>query len=78
MITGGLHGGKTDGSVESGTIKVKKLIAGSIESDSLPVDKKPLAKRLADVNHIIGFGQSLMVSIHATPDHYCHSQCLPF
>lgn len=55
------------GSVESGTIKVKKLIAGSIESDSLPVDKKPLAKRLADVNHIIGFGQSLKAGINAMP-----------
>ncbi|VGL06184.1 flagellar biosynthesis, cell-distal portion of basal-body rod [Klebsiella quasipneumoniae] len=61
------HGGKTDGSVETGTIKVKRLIAGSIESDSLPVDKKPLAKRLTDVNHIIGFGQSLMAGINSMP-----------
>ncbi|MBG2631210.1 hypothetical protein I4552_09405 [Klebsiella michiganensis] len=61
------HGGKADGSVESGTIKVKRLIAGSIESDSLPVDRKPLAKRLADVNHIIGFGQSLMAGINSMP-----------
>ncbi|HDX8852264.1 TPA: hypothetical protein RQO60_003209 [Klebsiella michiganensis] len=61
------HGGKADGSVESGTIKVKRLIAGSIESDSLPVDKKPLAKRLVDVNHIIGFGQSLMAGINSMP-----------
>ncbi|MBC5078754.1 hypothetical protein [Klebsiella quasipneumoniae] len=61
------HGGKADGTVESGTIKVKRLIAGSIESDSLPVDKKPLAKRLADVNHIIGYGQSLMGGINAMP-----------
>lgn len=40
------HGGKKDGSVESGTIKVKRLIADSIESNSLPADKKPVVKRL--------------------------------
>ncbi|EOJ2864475.1 hypothetical protein ACM2M4_004572, partial [Klebsiella pneumoniae] len=61
------HGGKADGSVETGTIKVKRLIAGSIESDSLPVDKKPLAKRLADIIHIIGFGQSLKAGVNAAP-----------
>ncbi|WP_220385951.1 hypothetical protein, partial [Klebsiella quasipneumoniae] len=61
------HGGKADGSVESGTIKVKRLIAGSIESDSLPVDRKPLAKRLADIIHIIGFGQSLKAGVNAAP-----------
>ncbi|MGI1322179.1 hypothetical protein ACIAET_09385 [Klebsiella quasipneumoniae subsp. similipneumoniae] len=61
------HGGKTDGSVESGTIKVKRLIADSIESNSLPADKKPVVKRLADVNHIIGYGQSLMGAINAMP-----------
>lgn len=61
------HGGKTDGSVESGTIKVKRLIAESIESNSLSADKKPVVKRLADVNHIIGYGQSLMGGINSTP-----------
>lgn len=58
---------KENGNVAAGTIEVNKLIASSIDSPSLGEVKKPLAKRLADVNHIIGFGQSLMAGINSMP-----------
>ncbi|XGG16534.1 hypothetical protein AAHX89_09260 [Klebsiella pneumoniae] len=58
---------KENGNVAAGTIEVNKLIASSIDSPSLGEVKKPLAKRLTDVNHIIGFGQSTMAAINAMP-----------
>ncbi|CAM9478920.1 MULTISPECIES: hypothetical protein [Klebsiella pneumoniae complex] len=58
---------KENGNVAAGTIEVNKLIASSIDSPSLGEVKKPLAKRLTDVNHIIGFGQSLMAGINSMP-----------
>ncbi|EPY2139217.1 hypothetical protein ACXARS_003457 [Klebsiella quasipneumoniae] len=58
---------KENGNVAAGTIEVNKLIANSIDSPSLGEVKKPLAKRLTDVNHIIGFGQSLMAGINSMP-----------
>lgn len=58
---------KENGNVAAGTIEVNKLIASSIDSPSLGEVKKPLAKRLADVNHIIGFGQSTKAGINAMP-----------
>lgn len=62
-----VFGSKDDGSVEAGTIKVKKLIATDIESDSLPVQKEDLKYRLADMIHIIIYGQSLSTGINAQP-----------
>ncbi|HFO2180746.1 TPA: hypothetical protein ACHJC8_005438, partial [Klebsiella pneumoniae] len=58
---------KENGNVAAGTIEVNKLIASSIDSPSLGEIKRPLAKRLTDVNHIIGFGQSLMAGINSMP-----------
>ncbi|EOE1646815.1 hypothetical protein ACKE45_005696, partial [Klebsiella pneumoniae] len=58
---------KENGNVAAGTIEVNKLIASSIDSPSLGEIKRPLAKRLTDVNHIIGFGQSTMAAINAMP-----------
>ncbi|HIH8911011.1 TPA: hypothetical protein ACYUQO_005500 [Klebsiella pneumoniae] len=58
---------KENGNVAAGTIEVTKLIASSIDSPSLGEIKRPLAKRLTDVNHIIGFGQSTMAAINAMP-----------
>ncbi|HGO4612193.1 TPA: hypothetical protein MCO37_005548 [Klebsiella pneumoniae] len=58
---------KENGNVAAGTIEVNKLIANSIDSPSLGEIKRPLAKRLTDVNHIIGFGQSTMAAINAMP-----------
>ncbi|MDQ4647581.1 hypothetical protein RCD17_06510 [Klebsiella pneumoniae] len=60
-------GVKENGNVAAGTIEVNKLIASSIDSPSLGEIKRPLAKRLTDVNHIIGFGQSTMAAINAMP-----------
>lgn len=61
------HGGKADGSVESGTIKVKKLIATTIESDAIPAEKKEIKYNLADLIHICIFGQSVGTGINAMP-----------
>ncbi|HHP8125609.1 TPA: hypothetical protein ACSISE_005298 [Klebsiella pneumoniae] len=58
---------KENGNVAAGTIEVNKLIASSIDSPFLGEIKRPLAKRLTDVNHIIGFGQSTMAAINAMP-----------
>ncbi|MCW9408872.1 hypothetical protein [Klebsiella quasipneumoniae] len=58
---------KENGNVAAGTIEVNKLIASSIDSPSLGEVKKPILKYLADVIHLLIFGQSLSTGINAMP-----------
>lgn len=58
---------KQNGNLAAGTIEVNKLIAESIESNSLPAEKFPLKTKLADLIHLIIFGQSLSAGVNAAP-----------
>ena len=58
---------KQNGNLAAGTIEVNRLIAESIESDSLPAEKFPLKAKLADLIHLIIYGQSLSAGVNAAP-----------
>lgn len=58
---------KQNGNLAAGTIEVNRLIAESIESDSLPEEKFPLKAKLADLIHLIIYGQSLSAGVNAAP-----------
>ncbi|WP_332069844.1 hypothetical protein [Klebsiella quasipneumoniae] len=58
---------KQNGNLAAGTIEVNRLIAESIESDSLPEEKFPLKTKLADLIHLIIYGQSLSAGVNAAP-----------
>ena len=58
---------KQNGNLAAGTIEVNKLIAESIESDSLPAEKFPLKSKLADLIHLIIYGQSLAEGVNSAP-----------
>ncbi|MHB5245634.1 hypothetical protein ACYB7P_27695, partial [Klebsiella pneumoniae] len=58
---------KQNGNLAAGTIEVNRLIAESIESDSLPAEKFPLKTKLADLIHLIIYGQSLSAGVNAAP-----------
>lgn len=57
----------SQGRTLAGEVVTKKITADEIISPSLGQTKKPIVKRLADVNHIIGFGQSLAAGINSMP-----------
>ncbi|MEF3199885.1 hypothetical protein, partial [Klebsiella quasipneumoniae] len=58
---------KQNGNLAAGTIEVNRLIAESIESDSLPAEKFPLKAKLADLIHLIIYGQSTSTGINSAP-----------
>ncbi|MDK2402824.1 hypothetical protein, partial [Escherichia coli] len=58
---------KQNGNLAAGTIEVNRLIAESIVSDSLPEEKFPLKAKLADLIHLIIYGQSLSAGVNAAP-----------
>lgn len=57
----------SQGRTLAGELVTRKITADEIVSPSLGQTKKPIVKRLADVNHIIGFGQSTKAGINAMP-----------
>jgi len=57
----------SQGRTLAGEVVTRKITADEIISPSLGQTKKPIVKYLTDVNHIIGFGQSLMAGINSMP-----------
>lgn len=60
-------GVKSDGTLIAGAISAKVIVADEIKSKSLPAEKSKISKMMADLNHLLGFGQSLICGINSSP-----------
>ena len=57
----------SQGRTLAGEVVTRKITADEIISPSLGQTKKPLAKNITDIIHVLGFGQSLTAGINSMP-----------